>query len=194
MGFPPVRSLKVIVPLCASCCGAALWAASSVNSVASVSILAPSSAITGQDVVTGSVVLPLVSTIGSSVGAIGLPPPSTLSGLGQFRIGTEAFSRQLGRVISQSGLQQASFTIIGDRDQVISIAVPPSVSLSRLGGDGEVEFSPETNIAGNGESRLVASADGSGTLEFGVGGHLEPSSLATAGDYAGVLRVTVQYN
>lgn len=174
---------------------AALWAASSVTSDATLSILAPSSTVTEQEMVTGMVTLPLVSAIGSGAGSMNLPT-QTFSSVGSVRIGTESLERDIAQVISRAGLQQASFTIIGDRDQVISIAVPPTISLSRLSGEGEVEFSPVTTMAGgaDGGSRLHASADGTGELAFDVGGRLQPSPSATAGDYAGVLRVTVQYN
>lgn len=174
--------------------GVALWAASSVNSDGRVSILAPSSA-SGSDMVTGSVILPLVMQVGATAGAVSLPLQS-LGGASSVRIGTESIARDAGQVISRSGLQDASFTIIGDRDQIISIAVPPLISLSRLSGGGEIGFSPVTSLAGSGVggSRLAASADGTGALAFDVGGRLEPTPSATAGDYAGVLRVTVQYN
>ncbi|WP_162256401.1 DUF4402 domain-containing protein [Sphingomonas sp. Root710] len=171
---------------------AALWAASSVTTDATLSILAPSSAVTDQELVTGMVTLPLVSAIGSSAGSLGLPP-QTFSSAGAVRIGTESIERDIAQVISRAGLQQASFTIIGDRDQVISVTVPPTISLSRLSGDGQVEFSPVTSMGGA-EGLLHATAEGTGELAFDVGGRLQPSPAASAGDYAGVLKVTVQYN
>ena len=197
MGRLHALSLRCAVPLALMAGGASLWAASTVTAISSVSIVGPSSATTEQEMVTGSVALPLGASIGAAVGGISLPlPPSTFSSGAQFRIGTESIQRDIGRVISRSGLQQASFTIIGDQDQLISITVPASISLGRLYGDGEVEFTPVATVAGGafGESRLVASADGTGTLAFDVGGRLEPSPSATAGAYAGVLQVTVQYN
>lgn len=186
----------MMIPLCGTCFGATLWAASSVNGVATVSIQSRGGTLAEREMVTGMVALPITANIGASAGAISLPPPTSLSGLSQVRIGTESLGRELGQVISRQGLQQASFTIIGDRDQVVSIAVPPTVALTRLNGEGEVEFSPVASVGGNdfGESRLVAGADGNGTLEFDVGGRVEPSEMAAAGDYSGVLKVTVQYN
>ena len=174
---------------------AASWAASSVNSDAAVSVLAPSSTVTEQEMVIGLVTLPLVSAIGSGGSAMNLPT-QTFSSIGSLRIGTEAVERDIAQVVSRAGLQQASFTIIGDRDQVVSIAVPPTISLSRLSGEGEVEFSPVTSMMGgaDGGSQLHAASDGTGELAFDVGGRLQPSPSATAGDYAGVLKVTVQYN
>jgi hypothetical protein len=171
------------------------WAASVASTSGSVSILSPSTAGAQQDMVTGMVVLPLVMQIGSTAGAISLPPQS-LAPSTRIAIATEAVQRDVGRVVSSAGLQRASFTIIGDRDQVVSIAVPPSISLSRLSGGGEVGFSPVTSLTGNGGSAntLHASADGMGALAFDVGGRLQPSPSASAGDYAGVLKVTVQYN
>ena len=195
MGRLHALSLRYAVPLALMAGGASLWAASTVTAISSVSIVGPSSATAEQEMVTGSVALGV--SIGAAVGGINLPPPpSTFSSGAQFRIGTESIQRDIGRVISRSGLQQASFTIIGDQDQLISITVPASISLGRLYGEGEVEFTPVATVAGGafGESRLVASADGTGTLAFDVGGRLEPSPSATAGAYAGVLQVTVQYN
>ena len=176
--------------------GAALWAASSVITDASMSIVAPGAAITQQEAVTGAITLPLVTNIGASALAGSLPLPQSFSGIGQVRIGTESIERDIAQVISRAGLQQASFTIIGDRDQVISITVPPSISLERRSGEGQVGFSPVTSLMGDdaGGGRLMASADGTGELAFDVGGRVEPSPAATAGEYAGVLRVTVQYN
>lgn len=195
MGRLSVRSLGYVLALSMTTGAAALWAASSVTTDATLSILAPSSAVTDQEMVTGMVTLPLVSAIGSSAGSLGLPP-QTFSSVGAVRIGTESIERDIGQVISRAGLQQASFTIIGDRDQVISVTVPPTISLSRLSGDGQVEFSPVTSMVGGagGEGLLHATADGTGELAFDVGGRLQPSPTASAGDYAGVLKVTVQYN
>jgi len=195
MGRLHALTLRCAVPLALLVGGASLWAAVSVNAISSVSIIAPGGTTTSQQMLTGSVILPLEMSIGTGVGGVRLPP-QTFRTQTQFRIGTESIQRDIGRVISRSSLQQASFTIIGDRNQVVSIAVPPSVALTRLSGEGEVEFTPQATVTGNdvGESRLVASADGTGTLAFAVGGRLEPSPSATAGAYAGVLQVTVQYN
>ncbi len=196
MGRLHALILRSAVPLAVMVGGASLWAAVSVNVISSVSIVAPGGTTAEQEMVTGSVVLPLEMSIGASVGSVSLPPPPTTFSSGTpIRIGTESIQRDIGSVISRSNLQQASFTIIGDQDQVVSIAVPPSVPLSRLSGEGQVEFTPQATVNGGlGESRLVASADGTGTLAFDVGGRLEPSPSATAGAYAGVLQVTVQYN
>lgn len=197
MGRLHALTLRCAVPLALLVGGASLWAAVSVNAISSVSIVAPGGTTTEQETVTGSVALPLEMSIGTAVGAVSLPPPpSTFSSGTQVRIGTESIQRDIGRVTSQSNLQQASFTIIGDQDQLVSIAVPPSILLAGLGGEGDVAFTPVATLngAGFGESRLVASADGTGTLAFDVGGRLEASPSATAGAYAGVLKVTVQYN
>jgi hypothetical protein len=197
MGRLHALSLRCAVPLAFMVGGASLWAAVSANAISSVSIMAPGGTTTEQEMVTGSVVLPLEMSIGAAVGSISLPtPPPAFSTGSQIRIGTESVQRDIGGVISGSNLQQASFTIIGDRDQVVSIAVPPSVALAGLGGEGEVEFTPEATLsgAGFGGSRLVATADGTGTLAFDVGGRLQASPSAAAGAYAGVLQVTVQYN
>lgn len=193
MGRLPFLSIGISLPL-SMMVGSAAVSAASVTTSASLSVLAPSLLATDQEIVTGMVALPLVSAIGANTGTLGLPPQS-FSSVGPVNIGTESIRRDIGQVISRSGLQQASFTIIGDSDQVISIAVPPSISLSRLSGEGEVEFNPVTTMAGlGGEGRLVASADGVGELAFDVGGRLQPTPDAAAGEYAGVLRVTVQYN
>lgn len=162
---------------------------------ASASILASGAAVTQQQTVIGAVTLPLTTNIGITSGGMSLPFPQSLTGLGGIRIGTESAVRDIARVVSRAGLQQASFTIIGDKDQIISITVPSSISLSRLSGDGEVAFNPAMNMAGMaGEGRLMASADGTGELAFDVGGRVQPSPSATAGDYAGILEVTIQYN
>ena len=97
----------------------------------------------------------------------------------------------------RGAVQQASFVIMGDSDRSVSIAVPQSVALSRLGGSGEqLQFDAETSFAANelGQSRLGSSAGGSGQLAFDVGGKVRLAGDTVAGDYAGVLKVTVQYN
>lgn len=192
MGRLPFLSIGISLPL-AMMVGSAAVSAASVTTNASLSLLAPSLVATDQEIVTGMVALPLVSAIGANTGALGLPTQSFSAG--PVSIGTESIRRDLAQVISRAGLQQAAFTIIGDSDQVISVTVPPSILLSRRSGEGEVEFSPVTSLARLGsEGRLVASADGAGELSFDVGGRLQPGPAAAAGEYAGVLRVTVQYN
>jgi hypothetical protein len=196
MGRTPLlslgRSLAVIVGIAA----APLLAASSVLTNASLTIVQPSSTTTEQDMVIGSVVVPLKSNLGVSAGSIGLPPPSQGNPLGNLRIGAESIQREIGQVVSRTGLQQASFTIVGDRDQVVSINVPETISLQQLGGQGEVAFNPVTSLSSNGfdRSRLAAGSGSTGELAFDVGGRVQDSPTATAGDYAGVLKVTVQYN
>jgi hypothetical protein len=197
MGRLQALTLRCAIPVAFLVGGAGLWAAVSVDAISSVQILAPGGTTAEQEMVIGSVVLPLEMSIGATVGSISLgTPPATFLASGQFRIGTDLIQRDIGSVVARSSLQRASFTIIGDQDQVVSITVPPSVPLSGLSGEGEVEFTPQATVNGGGlgESRLVASADGTGTLAFDVGGRLDPSTSASAGAYAGVMQVTVQYN
>jgi len=195
MGRLCLWSLRYALLASLSADAAPLWAVSSVLTSASASILAPGSAVAQQQTVIGAVTLPLTTNIGITAGGMSLPLPQGLAGIGRVRIGTESGLRDIARVVSRAGLQQASFTIIGDKDQVISIAVPSAISLSRLSGEGEVAFNPAMNLAGLArESRLTASADGMGELAFDVGGRVQPSPSATAGDYAGILKVTIQYN
>ena len=173
-----------------------LLATSSMLTDASLTVFEPSSTTTEQGMVIGAVSLPLMTNIGVSAGGLSLPPPTQINPLGNVRIGTEALERQIGEVVSRSGLQQASFTIIGDRDQVVSVSVPEMIALQQLGGENEVAFRPVTSLTANGfdGSRLGTGAGGTGELAFNVGGSVQSSPTASAGDYAGVLKVTVQYN
>ncbi len=172
-----------------------LWGQQAATTNGSVAILEPSNAVTEQNLVIGAVSVPLMTNIGASAGATSLPLPSGAAALQNVRIGTESVERQVSQVISRSDVRQASFTIIGDRDQIISIAVPQTVSLLQVSGNGEVEFSTVNSlVGGTGGTRLLATANGSGALAFDVGGEVQPTPSAVAGDYAGVLIVAVQYN
>ncbi|MBD3761044.1 DUF4402 domain-containing protein [Rhizorhabdus sp.] len=172
-----------------------LWAQQNATTNGGVTIVEPGNAVTDQSMVIGAVSLPLMTNIGASAGAVSLPPPTGAAALQNVRIGTESVERQVSQVISRGDARQASFTIIGDRDQIISIAVPQTVSLLRVSGDGEVEFSTVNSlVGGTGGTRLLATANGSGALAFDVGGEIQPTASAVAGDYAGVLIVAVQYN
>lgn len=192
--FPIARHmLATIVAASASMAGAQ----SAGSTDGSVAIVEPSGATTEQGVVIGAVSLPLMNNIGAVAGAVSLPPPTAIAGSASaVRIGTEALERDISQVVSRSDLREASFTIIGDRDQVISIAVPQTVSLLQLSGDGAVEFSTVTSFANGplGGGRLVGTPDGTGALAFNVGGEVQPTPATTTGDYAGVLIVAVQYN
>jgi hypothetical protein len=186
------RPFAVIIAIAA----APLLAASSALTDASLTIVEPSSTTTEQGLVIGAVTLPLMTSIGVSAGSLSLPPAATINPLTNVRIGTESVQREIAQVVSRTGLQQASFTIIGDRDQVVSISVPETISLQQLGGEGEVAFNPVTSLTSNGfdGSRLGTGTGGTGELAFNVGGSVQSAPTASAGDYAGVLKVTVQYN
>lgn len=196
MGYVP--NLKLAIPFAAvmAACGTSLWAATSALTNVSLTIVESTTAITEQGMVTGAITVPLMSNIGVSAGAVSLPPPAQLNTLANVRIGTESLQRDIGQVVSRTGLQQASFTILGDADQVLSIDVPSTITLQQLSGNGAVEFSPVTSLPGGaiGGNQMAAVTDGSGALAFDVGGRVQPSPSAAAGDYAGVLKVTVQYN
>lgn len=176
---------------------ASACAQSTASTTGSASIVEPSGATTEQGIVIGAVTLPLMNNIGASAGTISLPPPVALAGAAStVRIGTESVERDIGRVVSRVDQSRASFTIIGDSDQVVSIAVPQTVSLLRLSGEGEIEFSTVSSLSGSslGGSRLIATPDGTGSLAFNVGGEVQPTPDTVSGDYAGVLIVAVQYN
>ncbi len=197
MGVFPNLRLAIPLGFVMTLGGTSLWAASSVLTNASMSIVESTSSITQQGMVTGAVTVPLMQNIGAVAGSVSLPPPTQLaSNLSNVRIGTESLQRSISEVVSRAGLQQASFTIIGDADQVLSIDVPNRIRLQQLSGNGEVDFSPVTSLPGGaiGGNQLVAATDGTGALAFDVGGRVQPSATAAAGDYAGVLKVTVQYN
>ncbi|ATE64991.1 DUF4402 domain-containing protein [Rhizorhabdus dicambivorans] len=197
MGRSPFLIVRCALAVVLAAGAAQLCAQSTASTEGRVSIVEPSSATTEQGMVIGAVTLPLMNNIGTSAGAVSLPLPTALAGSASaVRIGTESIQRDIAQVISRVEQSRASFTIIGDRDQVISIAVPQTVSLLRLSGDGEVEFNTVTSLSTGplGASRLIATPDGTGALAFNVGGQVQPNPSTTSGDYAGVLIVAVQYN
>lgn len=196
MGRTPFLKLGRPLAAAVAIVAAPLLAASSILTDASLTVVEPGSTTTEQGMVIGAVSLPLLTNIGVSAGAVSLPPPTQINPLRNISIGTEAVQREIAQVVSRPGLQQASFTIIGNRDQVVSVDVPKMISLQQLGGGGEVGFRPVTSLAVNSFdwSRLGAGDGGIGELAFNVGGSVQSSPTATAGDYAGVLKVTVQYN
>lgn len=100
------------------------------------------------------------------------------------------------QVDGQNPVQHANFIIVGDSNRSVSISVPRSIALQRLGGVEAVQFDAETSLDQDqpGQRRLAATSDGAGALAFDVGGRVRLARNAIAGDYAGILRVTVQYN
>lgn len=197
MGHSPFLFMRGALAAFLAASASLASAQSTASTDGSASIVEPGGATTQQGMVIGAVSLPLMNNIGAVAGAVSLPPPTAISGSASaVRIGTESIQRDISQVISRTDQRQASFTIIGDRDQIVSIAVPQTVSLLRLNGEGEVEFSTMTSFSGSpfGGSRLLAAPDGTGSLAFNVGGQVQPNPSTTSGDYAGVLIVAVQYN
>lgn len=150
-----------------------------------------------QNLVIGSVSFastPTVSTI-SPVSPLAISP---MSGSAVPVISSQMgnFTQRLAGDVSRGTVQQASFVIIGDSDRSVSISVPDTVALSRLGGNEQLEFDSETSLAAGdlGQSRLAVAPGGGGELSFDVGGRVQVADNTVAGDYAGILRVTVQYN
>ena len=162
-----------------------------------------------QSVVTGATGAPISVDISRGIALASLPaiptPAVAISG-----VAAPALSAATPKLVLQSQTvtpvispqiqigttQQASFVISGDQDLAVSIAIPTSVPLAKVGGGGDVEFATTSSLGGSavGQSRLSGSDAGSGQLAFDVGGHVEMKQNVLAGAYAGVLRVTVQYN
>lgn len=168
-------------------------AQSSASTEAAVTIASPANITTEQAVVIGAVAMPLLTNIGTSAGSTALPLPAGFTAPPRIAIGTEA-AEQMAQAVRTELSSQASFTLMGNPDQVVSITVPQTVSLLQLNGEGEVEFSTTSSITTGGSTRLLAFGKDNGALAFDVGGALLPNASAEAGNYAGVLVVAVQYN
>jgi hypothetical protein len=184
--------------------GGAASASMSASSAAdgSMLLLQSEAIVARQSVVTGAMGVPISVDIAKGITLASLPTISTpavaISGLGAPRLvlQSQTVAPTITPRVDIGTMQQASFVISGDRDLTVSIAIPTSVPLGKVGGGGDVEFATTSSLsAGNiGQSRLTGGQAESGQLAFDVGGHVEMGQNARAGAYAGVLRVTVQYN
>jgi hypothetical protein len=84
---------------------------------------------------------------------------------------------------------RAAYTITGEGGQVVSIAVPSSITLT---GPATVTVTTSTTAAA---SVTLPSAVGSGgSYSFGVGGSIAVLPSTPSGAYSGTFSVTAQYN
>jgi hypothetical protein len=225
MMTPSLRRISAVA-LCgivsaAALSGVAAWAGSSASTTTGGAMLLTEnqSITTRQAVVTGALGMPITADIARDIPIASLSnirpavptitPIRTESAVSAISSGANLTSLVTGGINSQSAVQrivtqnitggttqQASFVITGDEDRSVSVSIPPSVSLGRVGGGDDLQFDTASslNTGTLGQSRLASAQPGSGQLAFNVGGQVEMKPDLVAGAYAGVLRVTVQYN
>jgi hypothetical protein len=173
----------------------------------SILLLQNDNIIARQGVVTGAFGVPISVDIARGVALATLPYISksalAVSGVSVPRLFLQsqtvapAITPRVEFGTTQGAIQQASFVISGDQDLAVSITFPTSVALGKVGGGGgDVEFATTSSLGAGkiGQRLLPGTHAGLGQLAFDVGGHIEMKQNVLAGAYAGVLRVTVQYN
>jgi hypothetical protein len=186
--------LGILATLSAGTASAGMTASSAADG--SMVLLQTEAVIARQSVVTGAMGVPISVDIAKGITLASLPAASTPTLAPRIMLESQAVSPIIAPRLEIGTTQQASFVISGDQDLAVSIAIPTSVPLAKVGGGGDVEFATTSSLGYTniGQSRLAGSEAGSGLLAFDVGGHVEMKQNALAGAYAGVLRVTVQYN
>lgn len=87
---------------------------------------------------------------------------------------------------------RATYTVDGEGGRIISVDVPASFAMSRVGGGGTLTVSTSKTIGAT--VTLSGSLGAAGSASFGVGGSFELGSDTASGSYVGNFAVTVQYN
>jgi len=173
-------SLKFIVAAALGLAGPAMaqtvGSTATATAVATASVIQPISVTKTTDLAFGSFVRPATGantvTISSTTGA------RSLTGGGNAALANSTTSR-------------AAFTVGGEGAQTFSIALPPTVNMTRSGG---TETLPVTLSASGPSGALNGAVGGNGTATFGVGGTLPLTSTVVGGSYSGAFDVTVGYN
>lgn len=160
------------------------------SSVASVTILPAGSIDSQQGLVEGAVPIESASSLVSQISKNSAHLLATPRALAQ-TVARPAGSRLEGAAVER-GTRNANFTITGDQDQSVSVSVPSELALTRIGGSETVTFTTISDLPNDEAGQRTASDDG--VLAFNVGGRLAEGGDRVAGRYAGVLRVTAQYN
>lgn len=88
---------------------------------------------------------------------------------------------------------RASFVVVGDAGQSISVTVPETIDLQRTGGAETARLVTDTSVT-DGPQFLGGNFASAGTLSFDVGGQVTLASAVTSGTYNGILAVVAQYN
>lgn len=86
----------------------------------------------------------------------------------------------------------ATYSITGEGGRIVSVAVPASFTMTRVGGAQTLEVTTARSVAGN--LTLSGSLGTAGSAAFAVGGSFPIASTTATGDYSGTFNVTVQYN
>lgn len=185
-----MAGLGVAVVMAAMACLGAAQAnvSSSISSTATATIVEPSSA-SQQGLVEGATPVMSAALIASQVArasSTGLSsPPIVRAVVAQSRVGAESAA-------IDPAVSHANFVITGERDQSISVELPETLPLVRVGGDEIVTFATNSDLPDRRGNVRMASADG--VLAFNVSGRIADGGDRVAGRYSGVLRVTAQYN
>lgn len=108
-------------------------------------------------------------------------------------------ARAIGRGIVPTGTpfqsSEATFIVTGAAGQSLSIAMPATVSLARVGGSQVMTVAMTTNMTDPANGLILAGGPGGGgTLSFSVGGRIVLTRDTVAGDYRGMVSATAQYN
>lgn len=86
----------------------------------------------------------------------------------------------------------ATYSVAGEGGRIVSVAVPASFTMTRVGGAQTLAVTTVRSVAGN--LTLSGSLGTAGSAPFAVGGSFPIANTTATGDYTGTFNVVVQYN
>jgi len=105
--------------------------------------------------------------------------------------GSDTVSADGTGVAILGGTSRAKYTIAGEGGQAVSITVPGTFSMTRVGGSETLLVSLSSDLGAS--TSLSSSLGNAGTKNLNVGGSFELSTGSLTGAYSGTFDVTVAY-
>ena len=117
-----------------------------------------------------------------------------LTGSSTITIGTGAdtASRTGTAVLLRGTTSRAKYVVRGEGAEVVSVNVPASFNMTKVGGTETLAVALTRNPGGN--LTLGSTLGNEGTANLDIGGSFDVASTTATGNYSGTFTVSVNYN
>jgi len=140
---------------------------------------------------TTTIIQPITIAQNSALAFGTIVRPATGASTISIGTGADTVSATGGAVVLRGTKSRARYTVSGEGGEVISVTLPASFNLSKLGAT-DLAVTLTRNPAGN--LTLSNALGATGTASLDIGGSFAISNTTVTGDYSGTFTVNVAYN
>jgi hypothetical protein len=106
--------------------------------------------------------------------------------------GADTASRTGTAVLLRGATSRAKYVVRGEGAEVVSVNVPATFNMTKIGGTDTLAVALTRNPAGN--LTLGSTLGNEGTANLDIGGSFDVASTTATGNYSGTFTVSVNYN